>query len=372
LRTARDRERTEAIAAGKLADPNKRRRLSEAIVVVGTCEDMCPEFERVQRTAQNDVWAEEADPATADLDTSQRIPDETRMVKRYKRAAAGEDEQLPSDLRPAHVLKQTCDYLFHDVLRNAPDWSVHPFIWNRTRAIRNDFSIQQFAKPAELSLAIECFERIARFHLLSLHQCSVPDAPDKYDYQQDREQLDRTLVSLMQYYDDSRGRILLPNEAEFRAYSILFQLQSSDLEDRVQAWPREVVDNQRVQIALKIASAAGNTEDLHGPMPRHMTRYVIAQQHWQRFWELVRSRSVSYLMGCAAELHFQLVRRLVLNSLLVAFRASKGRQTTDWTLEELCEVLNFDSEDDVIDFCQHYGFEFRQREDGLQYIDLNS
>jgi len=35
-------------------------------------------------------------------------PDETRMVKKFRRAAAGIDEQLPSDLRPPLVLQVCC------------------------------------------------------------------------------------------------------------------------------------------------------------------------------------------------------------------------------------------------------------------------
>lgn len=42
-----------AIRDGFLADPTKQRSLADAITPVGTGEDMCPEFERVTRIAQN-------------------------------------------------------------------------------------------------------------------------------------------------------------------------------------------------------------------------------------------------------------------------------------------------------------------------------
>lgn len=73
------------------------------------------------------------------------------MVKKFRRAAAGLEEQLPSDLRPPHVLKRTCDYLFNEVIGNASSLAhVHHFVWDRTRAIRNDFSILQVTKSEEL------------------------------------------------------------------------------------------------------------------------------------------------------------------------------------------------------------------------------
>ncbi|KAI7053690.1 hypothetical protein KC352_g45073, partial [Hortaea werneckii] len=92
LEKARDRERKDAIAKGFIADPNKARTLAEAITPVGTCRDMCAEFERVERTIQFDVKPEERGPDGS--------PDESRMVKKFRRAAAGLEEQLPSDLRP--------------------------------------------------------------------------------------------------------------------------------------------------------------------------------------------------------------------------------------------------------------------------------
>ncbi|KAK1032136.1 actin cytoskeleton and mitosis protein, partial [Friedmanniomyces endolithicus] len=54
LTKARARERAGAILQGLIADPDKPRSLAEAITPVGTCQDMCAEFERVQRAAQND------------------------------------------------------------------------------------------------------------------------------------------------------------------------------------------------------------------------------------------------------------------------------------------------------------------------------
>lgn len=106
LKKNRETERAEAIANGLLADPDRPRTLAEAITPVGTCQDMCPEFERVERVVQNDVWTAELDQNIAsDIGTARRQPDEARMVKKFRRAAAGIDEQLPSDLRPPPVLK---------------------------------------------------------------------------------------------------------------------------------------------------------------------------------------------------------------------------------------------------------------------------
>jgi len=252
--------------------------------------------------------------------------------------------------------------------------NVHHFVWDRTRAIRNDFSIQQISKPAEIAIAIESYERIARFHILSLHQLAGPNQPyDKYDAQQEREQLDKTLLSLMQYYDDSRGRVQSANEAEFRAYCIIFQIQDPvpDLEDRVQSWPTKIVRNGRVQCALQVYAAANNTADAQGPLkPR--TSHAIAQENWRRFWRLVNSNCTSYLMACVAEIYFNLVRRTALNAIWKAYRQGGQMKTEDWNLSELARTLGFDNEDDVHEFCGQYGFSIEEKADQTPYLDLTS
>lgn len=64
---ARERERADAIRHGQIADPDKPRSLREAVTPVGTCQDMCAEYERVQRVVQKDVWDEEMVSVRKDL-----------------------------------------------------------------------------------------------------------------------------------------------------------------------------------------------------------------------------------------------------------------------------------------------------------------
>ena len=267
------------------------------------------------------------------------------------------------------------DYLFDEVIGNANSLgSVHHFVWDRTRAIRNDFSIQQLSKISDLRIAIECYEKIARFHILSLHQLALKAKPyDKYDWYQEREQLDRTLLSLMQYYDDSREQIHSPNEAEFRAYCIIFQIQSPipDMEDRAQTWPQHILFNMRVQKALELYAAACNVADAQGPLkPR--APHAIAQANWEKFWALIRSNETSYLMSCVAEIYFNLIRRTALVAIWKASRQGGKMKVDGWTIPKLVKVLGFDKTRQVEDFCAHYGFSIERGDDGKRFLDLNS
>ncbi|KAI7707546.1 hypothetical protein KC353_g11576, partial [Hortaea werneckii] len=201
-----------------------------------------------------------------------------------------------------------------------------------------------------------------------------PKPTELYDAQQEREQLDRTLLSLMQYYDDSRGRVDMPNEAEFRAYCIIFQIQDPipDMEDRVQSWPRHIALDHRVRVALELYAAACNTMDSQGPLkPR--ASHLVAQQDWAKFWELVASKRVSYLMACTAEIYFNLIRRTALQGIWRSYRMKPSKALSDaCTIDFLEEVLALDNEEQVVRFCEAYGFMFEEREDGERYLDLLS
>ncbi|KAF2858160.1 hypothetical protein K470DRAFT_260082 [Piedraia hortae CBS 480.64] len=366
MQTERKAARQDFINRGLMEDPDKPRRLADAITLVGTCQDMCAEYERVERAVQKDVWREEMGP--------NREPDERRMVKKFRRAAAGMEEQLPSDLRPPAVLQRTCDYLFDEIVARQPLDKVHHFVWDRTRAIRNDFSIQQIAKPDHVRIAVDCFERIARFHIMALHElAATPQAYEQYNAQQERDQLEFTLLSLFQYYSDHSHHIDFPHEPEFRAYSILFQLRApiTDLEYKVQTWPLHVLSDPRVRVALDIYAAIYNTMDSHGPF-QPTEPHPIAQQDFERAWRLLESSKTTFTMACAAEVHFQLIRRTALNAIWVAFRARPKKSPEDWTIPVLLRRLRLDTPEQVRTFCGAYQFHFATSESGVEYLDLTS
>jgi nuclear mRNA export protein SAC3 len=306
------------------------------------------------------------------------MPAEERMVKRFRRSAAGYDEQLPSDIRTPATLKATLNYLLDEVIGGGEQLAaVHKFVWDRTRGIRNDFSIQQVSKEEDVRFAVDCFERIARFHILSLHQLSNPDnlTGDGFDAHQEREQLNNTLLSLMYYYDDNRGKQTFPNEAEFRAYCIIFELQSShpDLEDRMQSWPPQLLNNQRVQTAFRLYSAATNTLFDQGPL-KPTAPFSIAQANSGAFWKLLKSKAVSYLMSCVAEIYFSQVRYMALQNLWESHKGPLGQQTRnqEWTLDELTDALAFDDGEQTLEFCRGYDLQFKTSAEGVYHLDFTS
>ncbi|KAL8721177.1 MAG: hypothetical protein Q9225_002102 [Loekoesia sp. 1 TL-2023] len=375
LEEQRKQERKDAIRGGLLADPDKPTTLANAITIIGTCQDMCAEHERVQRITQ--FMVDDCEKVPHATKEGVKVPSEDCMVKRYRRPAAGYEEQLPSDIRPPLVLQKTLDYLMDEIVGGPePLATVHKFVWDRTRAIRNDFSIQQVTKVNELRIAISCFERIARFHILSLHQLAqAGENGVDFDAYQEREQLNNTLLSLMYYYDDSRHKLVSPNEPEFRAYCIIFEIQDQrpDLEDRAQNWPLTILKDRRVQTAMKLYAAAANTSDAQGPL-RPQVPNAIAQANTPRFFDIVQSPGVPYLMACVAEIYFNKVRRTALDTIWKVYKVKRGgsAQVEDWTLSDLTGALGFDDEPEAQKYCEDHGFTVTEKENGEAYVDLGS
>lgn len=235
----------------------------------------------------------------------------------------------------------------------------HHFLWDRTRAIRNDFSIQQVSAVADVRLAIECFERIVRFHIIALHDLGTldPKPYDLYDYQQDWEQCDKALLSLTTLYGRSRDRYRSPQEPEFWAYWILFHIQGRlpDTHERIQRLPAEIMADGRVKTALQIFNFAQNNMSNQGEvlfgsdqMPLHL---VAAQMNWYKFFALVGSKRTSFLMACCAEVYFHHVRHTALRVIVQAYR----RQAQDWTIKDLEEHFHFDSIIETKAFAEAYG-----------------
>lgn len=78
----------------------------------------------------------------------------------------------------------TLDYLVDEILSSNPLDKCHAFVRDRTRSIRQDFTLQNIRDIT----AVQAHERIARFHILCLHEmCELDEG--KFSKQQETEQL---------------------------------------------------------------------------------------------------------------------------------------------------------------------------------------
>ncbi|TVY32856.1 SAC3 family protein, partial [Lachnellula subtilissima] len=355
----RNKVRACLIRAGLFDDPDKPKKLSEAIDFNGICEDMCPDFEKANRIYERNVMGAE----TVVGPDGQSYPAPHKMIKAFARSAAGQDAPLPMDVRSPAALTRTLDYLFRTVLgdeeENLP--KVHPFLWDRTREIRRDFVFQQASiNTSELPDQIYCLEHITRFHVMALHQMSRQgvEPAEEFIEQQEREQLGKTLLSLMQTYDDCEIQgVDCKNEAEFRSYYALLNSDSPGILQTVQNWGWKYWgESDQIRTAITLVEALQNTWDTRGPLKPQATTDV-AQNAFSRFFTIVADKKVSYTMACFAEIHFNSVRKSILKTILASYRKQRD-QTKDWTLSKLNEYLRFDDEGDIISFAEAYGLRF--------------
>jgi hypothetical protein len=349
----RDKVRASLTKAGLIDDPNKRRKLDDAIEFRGICEDMCPEYEKITRITELDVVQAEKDPESGIAVTQ-------KMVKKLARSAAGQEAPLPMDVRSVATLRRTLDYLIDDLLETDENLaSIHGFLWDRTRAIRRDFTFFSSLTPEELKTQVYVLENIARFHVTSLHLLSQGDStPEDFVEQQEMEQLGKSLLTLRDLYDDCNVQgIVCDNEPEFRAYYLLFHAQDPNIIEVLQRqWkPQLWKDSDEVRTAVSLVEALQNTKDFHGPLRPAPSLAAAGPLH--SYFRILEDPSISYTMACFAECHFAALRRSILIALASALARPKA-ETRDVTANDLNEYLRFDTVDEAIRFANIHDLDF--------------
>ncbi|KAF4998200.1 hypothetical protein FDECE_11841 [Fusarium decemcellulare] len=368
----RSKARASLTKAGLIDDPEKRKTLQDAIDFKGICEDMCPEYEKITRINEMDVHLPEKNPKTT-------FPNTRRMVKKLARSAAGQEAPLPMDVRSIAALGRTLDYLIDDLLRNDGNLpTLHGFLWDRTRAIRRDFTFFSSLTPDEMKTQVYVLENIARFHVTALHLLSQDGkAPEDFVEQQELEQLGKALLSLRDAYDDCNDQgIQCENEPEFRAYYLIFHAYDSNIIETLQRqWkPNLWRDSDEVRTAVSLVEALQNTQDFHGPLKDAPS--LAASAAYQSFFRIVEDPKVSYTMACFAECHFPRLRRSMLATIKKAL--ARPRETSkDVTAAVLNKFLRFDTVEEAIEFAELHDFEFGQCEDNSgdvnrQYLKLDN
>ncbi|KAI1305673.1 hypothetical protein F5Y03DRAFT_355537 [Xylaria venustula] len=365
----REKARKSLIRAGLIDDPNKRRTLQQALDFRGISEEMCPEWEKITRIIEYDI----RNPEKAPDDTGDLVAMPSLMVKRLARSAAGQDAPLPMDVRSFAALRKTLNYLIDDLI---PDDSFlpsrHNFLWDRTRAIRIDLSVQKYnLTPDERKDLVYCLETIARFHVTALHLLSQEGfAAEDFSEQQEIEQLGKTLISLKELYDDCVAQnIECANEAEFRGYYIVFNARNPSIKETVEGWPARLWNTDGIRTAMCLVESLQNTWSLQGPLnPYAPTELALGAA--SIFFSIVASPQISYTMACFAEIHFNDVRKSILHIIRKSYTRPRDGPK-DITPTFLRERMRFDTEDEAVDFAQKHGIVFSQ-EGAHRYAVLNS
>jgi hypothetical protein len=142
--------------------------------VVGICEDMCPEEERIRRIQECDAHKLELLP-----DASNTKWYRGTMIKKLQKSSADHSLQIPEHLRTPETLLKTITYIEEVLMDKSGDpyfthgdtsskLVVYLFIWDRYRMIAKDFTLQSTALQVS-DLWFECHERMARWMIYMDH-----------------------------------------------------------------------------------------------------------------------------------------------------------------------------------------------------------
>ncbi|QLL31949.1 hypothetical protein HG536_0C01160 [Torulaspora globosa] len=333
LKKMRDVERKVMEKKGLVDKADLAKDLTEAIAFQGTCQDMCPTFERARRNVEHTVYSYEKD-APDDKKASR-----FKALKVFARPAAAAAPPLPSDVRPPHVLSQTLDYLVDNLLVTLP--SSEEFLWDRMRSIRQDFTYQNYSGPE----AVYCNERIVRIHLLIIHVMGRSKVD--FSLQQELEQLHKALITLAEIYDEVRAMGgTCPNEAEFRAYALLSKIRDPEYDKNIQELPQEIFQNELVQMAIcfrRIVSSSNFNE-------RGYIKTENCLNFYKRFFQLLVSGAVPFLMSSFMELYVNEVR-------FYAFKAlshSLNKRHKAINPDHLIDDFLFNDYKELESFCEYY------------------
>ena len=227
------------------------------------------------------------------------------------------------------------------------DW--YDFVWNRTRSIRKDIIQQRLLlndneiKPANNSNdlianglgGVIIIEQCARFHLMCAHRLCEQSSND-FDFKINEENVKNCFQSLRQYYETSSigNQQQSPNEAEFRSYIILLNLNESNILCAIQRWPTNIRNSKHVKFALNVY-------------------FAYNSRNYVRFFRLLKSTDCEYLQACILHRYFYKVRCETFKTIFTAFKDQKERT---FPLSKLNDLLGFD-QDEILDYCELYGLD---------------
>lgn len=337
LKKMRDTERQVMEEKGLVDKADQAKDLTEAITFQGTCQDMCPIFERARRSVENNVVRyEKANP-------NDKKVDRYRALKVFARPAAAAAPPLPSDVRPPHVLVKTLDYIVENIVPLLPD--SESFLWDRMRSIRQDFTYQNYSGPE----AIDCNERIVRIHLLILHQMAKTDID--FSAQQELEQLHKAIITLCEIYDEVRDQGgQCPNEAEFRAYALLSKIREPEYDKMAQDLPADVFNNDLIQLAITFRRILMNSN--------HIERGVVVTENcmnlYDRFFQLIQSDKVPFFMASFLEIYLNEIRFYGFKYLSLAVTKKGGNLPYQYFMEHFL----FRDDLELETFCKYYSIDF--------------
>lgn len=314
--------------------------IKKAVSTKGTCKDMCPEKECVMRVARCQVTSFESS------QSDHYGIDPKKAIKQYSRSSADQEVPLPHELRPEAVLKKTMTYLLHNIIDLCDDPHTNTslwfqFVWDRTRSIRKDITQQELCSPGTVELVEQC----VRFHI----HCSarlVAEDPSVFDQKINTENLTKCLQTLKYMYNDLKlKKISCVNEAEFRAYIVLLNLNGGNFLWEIKQLEKRLIDSKEIRFALQVY-------------------FAIENSNYVRFFNLVKE--TTYMNACVLLRYFNQIRSKAIQITIRSYAPRKGG--FNYSISYLTNVLAFQDEYTTANYLNYHGL-ICDRDGDSVYLD---
>ncbi|XP_055531058.1 protein xmas-like [Wyeomyia smithii] len=291
----------------------------------GTCRDMCPEKERYMRECKFQVASYEAGASLQQMDHH-------KAIKQYSRSSADQEAPMPHELRSEEGLERTMNYLLQRIVDDCDDDDVNladwfHFVWDRTRSVRKDITQQELCSTRAVQLVEQC----ARFHIHCAARL-VAEEPSVFDQKINTENMTKCLQSLKYMYNDLGLKgIRCRNEAEFRAYVVLLNLNDGNFLWEIKQLPADILHSMEIRFALQVY-------------------FALENNNYIRFFRLVRQ--TSYMNACILLRYFNQIRTRAVETML---RAYTYRAPASFALIHITDLLAFEDIEATVCFLECYG-----------------
>ena len=207
--------------------------------LVGGCLQFCPQDEIDERVRFRELDKYEKPPGHEAMDDDELARRAVPLaMKKYKRSAAGDVQSKPEIVRPPDVLFAAFEHLAAHVIDDAApgdseddQMTRYIFLWNRFRAIRKDFILQNFTTGGNVDArVVRVFEGMARYFIGIEQQLSGhPEWREGIAHgKHNAESLSETLSALLAFYEMGKHAAdaddVLRNEPEFTQYWLIYFL----------------------------------------------------------------------------------------------------------------------------------------------------
>ncbi|KAL6327151.1 hypothetical protein AAG906_015190 [Vitis piasezkii] len=178
------------------------------------------------------------------------------------------------DVRPLPVLEETLNYLLNllDATEH-PFEVVHDFVFDRTRSIRQDLSMQNIVNDQ----TIHMFEEMVKFHIISHHKLSESQIFLVHYLNMEQKSVSISLYALSE--ENRNSNSIYKNEPEFCSFHVLLHLGSNNqpLGESLSLWlgrvPSLILKSKEMSLALSCVNYCGYK--LHPYPIAHLSKLLM-------------------------------------------------------------------------------------------------